>query len=291
MTSLIFFFADEVPAYDEIRLLGDNFVARSFRDYVKHDGEDMFMNQMYDIELFCSSRFSSNNTNMISRIEGSFARSLNHAMKLPKYFLIVLDDDLLQYLSYEDCGLAGILGSWIERLISSFEDMIAARKKMLKEKALRHDYPMIYWVLCPHHRFFKNNTARTKLNVCLETVMKPKNNMRVIKLKEVWDYKNNHLVNEGTGTFISYGFSKYWRAVDAAFRYNAIRHDLFLCKERKNCLQKILETDQRAAAPPTAVDKMPTFFKNNNKHDRFHWNHDTHRGKRRCLPKLNYHEY
>ena len=238
-------------------MLGDKFLTRSYRDYVKKDGQDMFMNQYFDTTPLCSSRFESNNTNMISRIEGLFAKGLNRMKKLPKYVIIILDDDLIQFLGYDNQGLSGILGSWIECLIKTLDDMVTERKENLPKKVLNEDYPMIYWVTCPHHKFYKNNHAHTKFNACLEVAMKLKNNMRVIKMK-TWEFENNHLLYESTGAITSYGLNKYWRAVDAAFQYNAICHDLFLCKEKKIRLQKAIEAENPNIPEPNPPLLMTT---------------------------------
>ena len=54
---------------------------------------------------------------------------------------------------------------------------------------------MIYWVVAPHNKNFYDNSVRTKFNNCLDSVIKLfPGQMRVVEIKEIWEFKNNHLV-------------------------------------------------------------------------------------------------
>ena len=52
--------------------------------------------------------------------------------------------------------------------------------------------------------------------------------MRVIKFKEHWDFKDASLVTQDK--IQPTGLYKYWEAVNATFKYNTQRHELFLAK-------------------------------------------------------------
>ena len=71
-------------------------------------------------------------------------------------------------------------------------------KQILPKKAVREDHPQLYFVAPLKHKNFMDNEARTILFNCMEaTVWQTKYiNVRLVKIKEVWDFKNNDLVND-----------------------------------------------------------------------------------------------
>ena len=264
-----------MTGYHELWLLGDNFMAKSFREHFKKPSDNFFMKENFEVFPCCSSRYSSNNTNMLSRIVNSLAKDLNDSTKLPKYIVIVLDNDLIEYLAYADYGIASIFGEWIEFLADTCNDMVQTRKSQLPKKAILHDaYPCIYWVTAPHHMYFKDNQSRTKLNSCLESVIKTKKNMRLVKMKEIWNYKDMNLVDWPSGRISFAGLSAYWLSVDAAVRYNINKHEQFLKKQGQH------GTGARRAeeSEEPVKDKMKDFFKRNKGIDKYHWSRDQNRG-------------
>ena len=53
--------------------------------------------------------------NMLARLQNSFAAGLNQTKKealLPRYIIIVLDDDLITFLDYSKEGTTTLLGTW-----------------------------------------------------------------------------------------------------------------------------------------------------------------------------------
>ena len=76
-----------------------------------------------------------------------------------------------------------------------------------------------------------DNKACTILFNCMQvTVWQTKyNNVRLVKIKEVWDFKNNDFVNNH-GQFTAFGVATYWAAVDAAVAFNVQKCDEFLSR-------------------------------------------------------------
>ena len=85
------------------------------------------MKENFEVQPYCNSRFSSNNTNMLARIQNAFAEGINKCKtgNLPKYIIIILDDDLISYL---DCktidGVATLFGTWIEWLVAEMKILL-----------------------------------------------------------------------------------------------------------------------------------------------------------------------
>ena len=121
--------------------LGDNFMARSFRNHYKRrdPGKDKahYVKNNFEFMAHCGSRWSSSNENMLSRLRSSLASGINQQKSglLPKYIVVVLDDDLITFLDFKEEGIATLLGTWIEWLVKEFTALIQERKNQVPEKS------------------------------------------------------------------------------------------------------------------------------------------------------------
>ena len=143
-------FVDDPLCRDTLWILGDNFTAKSYRTHFKRvssgpNGRTHFIKQQYDYTPFCNSRFASSNTNMVSRIQNSLASGFNKLKNgiLPRYILVVLDDDLITFLDFKKDGAATLLGTWIEWLVKEFNILVKARLDQLPERCKKFE-PFFY---------------------------------------------------------------------------------------------------------------------------------------------------
>ena len=279
-----------------MNLVGDTFVATTYRKYFLNrvDNVDKYIKSEFEFAVSCNSKFTSPTSNVLLRLQNSFASALNKKVKkqlqpLPRYFLVILDDDLISYLGYEGPGATEILGSWIKWLAEKFQKLIKDRYKQIPDKCKKQ--VCTYWSIAPMHNNFDENLneMRRKFNFCLETTIKTFDQMRVIKLK-AWDQSDIRLVFNNS--FSERGIRQYWDCIDVAIQFNVERHDLFLArkliaenakkmeelknktsggnetsKEEKN-KQKTFENRYHRGNSP-AYDRIPQFFHCHT--DRFHW--------------------
>ena len=256
-----FVIAENVLGYDELWIVGDNFVSKTYRQHVKRNAKDFFIKENFDVYPFCNSRNNCANRNLIACMQGTFIDAVNEKGKLPRYIVIVLDSDLIEFFDYESCGVASAYGKLLQYLVSAVSLACSEIKKVLSKKATRDDYPCIYWAATPHHKYFDDNSLHTKFNYCLESVVKLYPNMCVIKMKEIWDFENPDLVCNVR--FTSQGFDVYWQSIDSAIRFNVMKHEQFLCRRG--------DKKEKSVSTPPHHDKMHDFFKRNQHIDRFHW--------------------
>ena len=116
----------DLTGLQHLWFLGDNFIAKSYRKHFKNAEGSFFIKQRYEFRAFCSSHFSCPTKNMINRLQNTMAATLNKykAEPLPKYLIIVLDDDLITYLDCKSDGAALLLGRWVEWLSNEFDAML-----------------------------------------------------------------------------------------------------------------------------------------------------------------------
>ena len=164
---------------DDLWLMGDNFMASTYRKGFKKAEWFSFIKTNYEVGAFCSSKYKNNNTNAISRIVNTFVHAFNSTAKMPKYIIVILDDDLIQYLKYKEYGVSTMYGTWIEYLVKQLSDMIDVRGKQLPIKAKQEFFPTVYWTALPSHEdlLVDNIIAREKFNKSLESVVKITDNM------------------------------------------------------------------------------------------------------------------
>ena len=236
-TTIIFNISEVTLGFDYLWIVGDNFVASTFRNHFKRytpQEEPQYIKENYEYLAHCNSQFSSSQTNILARLQSSLAAGITATNKrhgmLPKYILVILDDDLIQYLQFHgEDGVATLLGTWVQWLSKEFNSLIDQRMGQLPAKS-KKVIPYFYWVNVPTHSFFTKeaNQLRIKFNLSLDSVLRPVNNMRVIKIKD-WDTKDSHLVINDH--FTDQGLTTYWCAVDRSFKFNATRREIYLAKQ------------------------------------------------------------
>ena len=159
-------------------------------------------------------------------------------------------------------------GDMLEWMVSAISDLVHKQKSLLPQKAVDDVSPQIYWSCCPPHNNFDPavSQAHSTFNACLESVVKPYDNMRVIKLKEIWNSVDSALVSFNSIT--NDGLDAYWRAVDKAIKFNVEKWEIFLARQilKKHNIVESSRYDPR--------DPMPYIFSKRKKMDRFHWSKD-----------------
>ena len=248
-------------------IVGDNFTAKSYRAHFKLvTGRTFYIKENFEFSAFCNSRFNSANLNMLSRLQNTLAMAMNRTKTglLPKYILVILDDDLITYLDFKQEGVATLLGSWIEWLVREFNKVIKARKEQVPMKCKKAD-TCFYWVAAPTHSNFSKdrNHLRVKYNLSLESVIRGQPNMRVIPLKNDWNSQDGKLVINDKITEM--GMTAYWRAIDESFKYNAVKHETFLARQLSSNTMKTTERTEEVFDSNRA-DPMHQFF--NRRRDR-----------------------
>ena len=101
-------FAEYIKGYDKVWFMGDEFMTRSFEQYFKqqnHNEYAGYVRKYFEVANYSSSQYLSNDRNCVSRIRNAVARGINEHVLLPKYIVIVLDDDLIKYIGLKEYGV------------------------------------------------------------------------------------------------------------------------------------------------------------------------------------------
>ena len=220
-------FADPVKGYDDLWIVGDNFLVKTYWPYFKIPERDhsFFMTDEYEVYPICNSKFNSADGNLLSRLCNIVVTALNTKPKIPKYCLIILDEDLMKYLDFCEVRVATMYGEWVDWIVKEIHSLFVDKKAKLPKKAVKDDYPFIYWVALPNHRNLRYYDQRRKFNLCLESVVRLFDNMRVIKLKEFWDDSPSLVID---GKLSPHALSIYWKSIDSSFKFNVQKHSEYI---------------------------------------------------------------
>ena len=221
-------------------LIGDNFLATTYRKYFNKNQEfDFLLKKQFEIYTFCNSKYSCKNTNLLSHLQNTLVAALNEQFLLPEYIVVVLDDDIIEYLDYKKYGVSRLYGNWLEWILAEFNAAVTNQFQHLKAKAKADDEPIIYWIAAANHKNFSDEdfSMHDKFNACLDAVVKLYDNIRVVKFREYWYFHKEELVVYNSIT--RQGFAAYWKSIDSAVSFNIAKNCEFNIRKAflalKNC--------------------------------------------------------
>ena len=162
---------------------------------------------------------------MLSRILNSFVAAINKKIYLPDYLIIVLDDDLIEFLQYQKIGVSTLYDNWLEFIAGNVTQALDIRCKQLPLAVVGKDSTQVYWVEpAPHYNFCEENKQmREKFSMCLDYLCKIYDNMRVLIIRSPWNKEGGNLVINDC--FTRTGLTTYWKTIDASFRFNVSKRE------------------------------------------------------------------
>ena len=124
-------------------MLGDDFGFKSFDPcYYQKTGVEKYMMTMYEVRGFNNDKKASYGTNLISRMRNCLVGSIRDQKALPKFIIVVLDDDLINYIQLKignrllclDRATAMAFDRVLQWLMNQFRRLIATQKEYLPPK-------------------------------------------------------------------------------------------------------------------------------------------------------------
>ena len=186
------------------------------RDHNRYQG---YVKENFDVYGFMNGKFDALNTNAISRMENALAKAINQHKLLPKFVVVVPDDDLIKFYNRKGYGISTALGRIVDSIMVEHDRLVTAYKEFLPEKCKKEEYPHFIWILAPIHNNFANNSDRHKFNKCVERMAKFHKNTHALQLKKIWNLNNSNLFIRESRRFTTTGYNMYWEAVDRTVKY------------------------------------------------------------------------
>ena len=221
------------------------------------------MKTQFEVSGFNINKDQSYDYNTVSRIRNGLVRAIRDQKVLPKFIVMVYDDNILQYAKNKGGTSSTVFERLLKWLICQCDRLISTQKEYLPIKAKKVNEPYFIWIQPLVHRNFKNNQLREKFAVCLEKTATYHENTFALPLKKVWDENDSALFSATDNKFTANSYISYWEAVDQTVRYA----DTLLLKKESSTKNKS-KVGQRESSEPK-------YFKSANKFDKHHWKSTT----------------
>ena len=153
------------------------------------------MKEEYNLFQFATKRKNSNIRSILARVKFQLIKALDDQALLRDAIIVLLDDDIIRRIELkmdgETEGLSLIFADLIKWLLNEFRKLISARWDQLPTKSKAKEVPTTYWLEAPHINF-NNNLARRKFISALQNECSIQQNMRIMRMKKIWDPENTH---------------------------------------------------------------------------------------------------
>ena len=213
--------------------------------------------------------------NIITKLLNALISAMKGESALPKYIVMVLEDDTIQYLNYNDFGVTAMFGKIFNAINTELRrGVMQFRDQYLPKKATRPDWPQIIWVYPSLHANYSNNSLRKKFSNEMEKIVDFHPTAHVCKLARCdWDTERDHLVDKESGDITTNGKRRFWHAVDKLL--STLDNDIFN------------QPDYDFLIPAAAIEptrrRIPDFGQNRRPFRR-PWNRCVYNNARRSLP-------
>ena len=216
-------------------------MANTYDQYIKNAvrKNELYLKRKYELSCYAKKSHESNIRSCLARIKFQLVKALECESILPKNIIVLLDDDIIRRVELK-CddddidNLDKIFNQLMHWLLNEFRKLIDARKDQLPERSKKDGFPKIYWVEAPQHINFANNSARRKMNAAIQAEAAIQENMKIMRMKKVWDTEDNHSYLASHSRFISDGIFKYWGSIDNAMEFNDGKLNEQLAREFSN---------------------------------------------------------
>ena len=186
-----------------------------------------FMYRNFEIESYACDNKSSNDPLPLSRIRNLITKAHNRFNRLPKYIILVLEDDVVNATDYNDYGLALAYQRLVEWLAREYHRAVLSIKEKLPSKAIANNCPHIIWIAPSLHKNYANNIRRRKYTSALEAASREYSkfeDMQVLRLK-AWDSEDTTFYTHLFRRLSDKGALAFWEAVDKAVQYAVTRFE------------------------------------------------------------------
>ena len=132
---------------EKIWVMGDDFRHKSFNKYYYlQAGDEQYMKEQFEVTGFMNDKSSSLDTNTLSRFRNNFVGAVTDQPVLPKFVVIVPDNDIMKYVWYHKDDVQDGYVRLLKWLMLQYNCMVASVKEDLPTKAKKANEPIFIWI-------------------------------------------------------------------------------------------------------------------------------------------------
>ena len=207
---------------------------------------DAYMKQNFEISIFFNTDYMKTSSfehntqikNRVARVHNTLVRAMRTRGTLPKFILLILEDDIINFLNFNDYGVSEMQGRVIEFLVKEINASIESFKGFLPNKAKKQRYPQLIWLQPSLHKNYYNTGLRKKFGTNMNNIVPIYSNNTVLRLKQFWDSENSNLVCTHRSRLSAQGHRTFWQAVDRTMRFADFKlfkeAEFVVCQEQAN---------------------------------------------------------
>ena len=248
--------------------------------------DNLFTTNSFETSVFSSGTHSANRS-VMCRLVNCFINAFNTKMKIPKWIVIVMEDDLIRNLPTRNKGMTAAYKKSISWMMTEQKKAVNRFKCYLPTRAKKHmNWPMIVWITPTLHVFYHNFNQRKKCTRALRAAADD-HDIIILPLRQVWDYKNTDLFTAAQLKYTNTGLTTLWTAVDRSIKFVDQRvsrnpgkglSELF-CNDHNEEDIFTQTSAEREAVTLHNSDFIPNFFRN-------HQYQENPRAESRKLPEI-----
>ena len=242
-----------------------NFMARQTETYTANHYE----------AISISDSNPSHDESVPGKLVNNFINTYNLRQKLPKWIIIVLENDLIRNLKYEFA-----VESSYETVITWICNQLNAARESMRDKlpfkAKKFEFPHIIFIEPTLHRNYTDLDLRTSFLRSLKTVISRYQNIMTLRIEQDWDDNNDDYFSGREKRYTSTGLKKFWSGIDKALMYA----DSKVLRNHGKPLKEVFKPIQPQATRPNTTRSSPPVTgqndhrrNNNNPRDRFSYYH------------------
>ena len=271
-------------------MVGDTFVNRTARgSFLRNEHENAYTINNFEVGISAVDKSVAHNPYITSRLNNAMVNLFNGAINMPKIVVVVLEEDLINEVSYEGNAATECYAKYLTEIIDDFHRITTAFRQVLPNNAKKQGWPKLLMIPATLHDDYDNNNARVLFNDTLEAVAQYHNDVCPLKLLQVWDPHDHSIYSKTEQRYINGGVNRLWSAIDRTIAFCNRR----ICREDarfdKTSLKNTEKTKNEQAKTNNAQESRAARFNPQLENRKIFWNRNNNRnqgkGPRMPLPK------
>ena len=201
-----------MEAFKDVWLLGDEFLQSIFHELqdmkieAKASNVDIpFLYEAFNVKYLHTKTLAS--SDVPARIMNGLVNGMKEYVRLPKYLIVILDDELITHINHFDTGFRVMSGGLINWMANNIIRAIEFRKKDLlriRVGAVSVGDPKVIWTkLMSHNKGYDRvMTVKTKYNNTLDDILSQKSGHLIMDFAKAMEHpglytEKNSLTQDG----------------------------------------------------------------------------------------------
>ena len=190
---------------------------------------------------------SSTNRNAVSRLRNCVVNCYNATQKIPKWIVIIVENDLIKFLKYTEYAVTDAYEAVLNWIFDELKEVRDEIRKRLPFKTKKNGWPYYLWIEPTMHKSYSDLVQRRAFLESLRKVSSGHNESITLPLQQGWDDNNEDLFMERERRYSTLSVRTFWTALDKTVMFA----DMRMLRNHSKTLQEVFK--QNIWPIPTSV--------------------------------------